>query len=234
MSDAHILSFFGQNTGIIIKSTSKFKSYLFIQCIKKSSKGKWEKPTSNEGRTLKFTLEEMIMIFHVLSRRTLNWQSYHIYKEKKTSFSFNWEDEETNKLWINIADYSKVLNYAQVEIFRLLLKHLIEEKVVFSTTYAKKKIYEEPAKNQYKTYGFQENDNFVQIENNDLLKNMSKIKAILTNETEKAILLKFGSNETHWIPKSSIHNHYLPRKNFKQYFLIDNWVLEKNQIPPDS
>lgn len=234
MSDTHILSFFGQNTGIIIKSTSKFKSYIFVQCIKKSPNGKWESLTSNQGKTLKFTLEEMIMILQVLTRRALNWQSFHIYKEKRTSFSFSWEDEETKVLWINIADYSKVLNFAQAEIFRLLLKHLIEEKVVFSTSYTNKKANEKLTKNQNITYEFLENDKVLQLENNDLLQNMSKVKAILMNETEKAILLKFGPDETHWIPKSSIHNHYLPRKNFNQYFLIDNWVFEKNKIAPTS
>ena len=231
MSDSHILSFFGQNTGIIIKSTSKFKSYLLIQCIKKNREGKWEKPTVYEGRIMRFTLEEMIMILQVLSRTVLNWQSFHIYKEKRTSFSFSWEDEEMEILWINIADYSKVLNYAQVEIFRLLLNHLIEEKVVFSTTYAKKNYKEKADKNQFMTCRFQENVNLIHKEKKDLLKNMSKIKAVLTNETEKAILLRFGPNETHWISKSSIHNHYLPRKNLNQLFLIDNWILEKNRIP---
>jgi len=233
MSDAHIISFFGQNTGIIIKSTSKSKSYIFIQCIKKNPKGKWEKPTANEGRTLRFTLEEMVMIFQVLSRQALNWNSFHIYKEKKTSFSFSWEDEETQVLWINIADYSKVLNFAQVEILRLLLRHLIEEKVVFSTSYTKKNFKQQAKENEFETDRFQDNDKMFYEENNNLLKSISRIKAILTNETEKAILLKFSANETFWIPKSSIHNQYLPRKNFNQYFLIDNWVLEKNKIPPN-
>ncbi|TFG03501.1 MAG: hypothetical protein EU542_02145 [Promethearchaeota archaeon] len=230
MSDSHTISFFGQNTGIIIKSTSKFKSYIFIQCLKKNLKGKWEKPTANEGRTLRFTLEEMVMILQVLSRQALNWKSYHLYKEKKTSVSFSWEDEETKYLWINIADYSKVLNYAQVEIFRLLLIHLIEEKVVYSTTYIKNKFKDKTNEKQIENYGFEENKNLIYEEKNKLLKNISRIRAILTNETEKAILLQFEANKTYWIPKSSIHNQYLPRKNFHQYFLIDNWVLKKNKI----
>ena len=170
------------------------------------------------------------MILQVLSRQALNWKSYHLYKEKKTSVSFSWEDEETKYLWINIADYSKVLNYAQVEIFRLLLIHLIEEKVVYSTTYIKNKFKDKTNEKQIENYGFEENKNLIYEEKNKLLKNISRIRAILTNETEKAILLQFEANKTYWIPKSSIHNQYLPRKNFHQYFLIDNWVLKKNKI----
>lgn len=231
MSDAHLISFFGQNTGIIIKSTSRFKSHLFIQCFKKNRKGEWEKPSNKEGKTVKLSLEEMIMIYRVLSRKMLNWQSIHVFKEKKTSFSFSWEDEETKILWVTIADYSKVLNFAQVEIFRLLLRHLIEEKVVYSTSYIKNLISKkiEP---QFEIYNnLQEQEEEVHSRKVDFLQNIYKIKAVFTGETEKAILLNFSSNKCYWIPKSSVHNQYLPRKNFNQTFLIDKWVLKKNEIP---
>lgn len=237
MSDAHIISFFGQNTAIIIKSTSKFNSYMFIQFIKKNQHGKWEKPTFKQGRTIKFTLEEMIMILQVLYRKTLNWKSFHTYNEKTTSFSFSWEDEEAKVLWITVADYSKVLNFAQVEIFRLLLRHLVEEKIIYSTSYTKKNSikndnHEKDLTQQIENYDkLHENELLLYERKNDILKSISKIKAALAGETEKAILLNFRANESFWIPKSSIHNQYLPRKNFNQFFLIDNWVLEKNNIP---
>ncbi len=237
MSDTHIISFFGQNIGIIIKSTSKFNSYTFFQCIKKNQYGKWEKPTLNQGKTIKFTLEEIIMILQVLHRKTLNWKSFHTYNEKKTSFSFSWEDEEAKVLWITVADYSKVLNFAQVEVLRLLLRHLVEEKIIYSTSYTKKKSisdgnYENALNQKIEHYDkFFENERLRYKEKSDILRDMSKIRATLAGETEKAILLNLGENESFWIPKSSIHNQYLPRKNFNQFFLIDNWVLEKNNIP---
>jgi hypothetical protein len=226
MSDAHLISFFGQNTGIIIKSTSKFKSHLFIQCFKKNRKGKWEKPSNKEGKTVKISLEEMIMILRVLSRKMLNWQNVHAFKEKLTSFSFSWEDEEAKILWITIADYSKVLDFSQVEIFRLLLRHLIEEKVVYSTSYIKKNLSskdDEPHSDIHNI--FQEQEEVVYGGKDDLLINIGKIKAVFAGETEKAILLTLSSNKHYWIPKISVHNHYLPRKNFNQTFLIDKWVL---------
>jgi len=138
MSDAHIKSFFGQNTGIIFKSTSKYKPFIYIQCIKKNGKGKWEKPSNQEGKTVKFALEEIIMILQVLNRQSQNWCASHIYRDKKTKLTFSWEDEETKNLWINIGNYSKILNFAQVELLRLLLIHLVEEKIIFSTSYRKK------------------------------------------------------------------------------------------------
>ena len=236
MSNAHIISFFGQNTGIIIKSASKFNSFMFIQCIKKNQHGKWEKPTFNQGRTIKFTLEEMIMILQVLYRKTLNWKSFHTYNEKTTPFSFSWEDEEAKVLWVTVADYSKVLNFAQVEIFRLLLRHLVEEKIIYSTSYTKKNSINNDNSEKELIQQIEhcdelhENEQITYEGKNDILKNMTKIKATLAGETEKAILLNFGANESFWIPKSSIYNQYLPRKNFNQFFLIDNWVLEKNNI----
>jgi len=236
MPDAHIKSFFGQNTGIIIKSTSKFKPFMFIQCIKKNRDGKWEKFTSKEGKIVKFTLEEMIMILRVLNRQILNWRSFHTYKDKKTSLSFNWEDEEVKTLWIHIGDYSKVLNFAQVEILRLLLRHLVEEKIVFSTTLKKKDLIRKDINDSELNLQIENKDEFqnqkslIYETQNNILENIRNIKAILKGETEKAILLNFGTNKNIWIPKSAIHNQYLPRKNFNQYFFIDNWVLEKNNI----
>jgi hypothetical protein len=231
MSDAHLISFLGQNIGIIIKSTSKFKSHLFIQCFKKNKNGIWEKPSNKEGKTIKFSLEEMIMILRVLSRKMLNWKGFHAFEERRTSFSFSWEDEESNILWITIADYSKVLDFAQVEIFRLLLRHLIEEKVVYSTSYIKKNFKFKHNELPFEIHNiFQQKDKAVFGGEDDLLKNIGKIKAIITGETEKAILLTFSSNKHCWIPKSSVHNPYLPRKNFNQTFLIDKWILKKNEI----
>lgn len=134
MADQHSQSFFGQNTGLIINSSSKSDSFLFIRCIKRKSDGIWEKPSAGEGKVVKCSLEEIIMILSILNRKMLNWQSYHTYKDKKTSISFEWEDENAKTLWVKIGKYSKMLNYAQAEILRLLLTHLLDEKIKYGTS----------------------------------------------------------------------------------------------------
>lgn len=134
MADQHSQSFFGQNTGLIINSSKKSDASLFFRSIKRKSDGNWEKPSAGEGKVVKCSLEEIIMILSVLNRKSLNWQSYHTYKEKKTSISFGWEDENAKTLWINIGKYSKMLNYAQAEILRLLLTHILDEKIKYATS----------------------------------------------------------------------------------------------------
>ena len=121
MVDSHSKSFFGQNTGIIVSSSSSSDPFMFIHCFKKKPNGVWEKPSANEGKAIKFSLEEIVMILRVLNRETHKWQCKHIFKGKESSVSFNWEDSNQEVLWINVAKYSKRLNLAQTVILRLLL-----------------------------------------------------------------------------------------------------------------
>ena len=66
MGDTHSKSFFGQNTGLIVSSSSKTDPYFFIRCIKKKPGGSWEKPSSGEGKVVKCSLDEIVMILEVL------------------------------------------------------------------------------------------------------------------------------------------------------------------------
>jgi len=60
---------------------------------------------------------------------------------------------------------------------------------------------------------------------------MTKIDGSINGETEKALLIKFiSSGQEMWIPKSTIHCQFSPRKNIEQSFLIDNWILKRNKI----
>jgi len=247
MVDSHSKSFFGQNTGMIVSTSSSSDPFIFIHCIKKKHDGIWEKPSTNEGKIIKISLEEIVMILRVLNRQTLNWQSHHIYKDKKTSLSFSWEDEDANILWINIGIYSKMLNLAQTEILRLLLIHLLNEKIVYSTmprrtgTINKNKVIklkQEELCNRNKIEEINEesdcykNNLFSDIAlRGDILKDLSNVDGIILGETEKAILIEFDNKEV-WVPKSTINNHYLPRKNLSQKFLINNWFLKKNNLIP--
>lgn len=245
MVDSHSKSFFGQNTGMIVSSSSSSDPFIFIHCIKKKPDGIWEKISTNEGKTIKISLEEIVMILRVLNRQTLNWQSHHIYKDKNTSLSFNWEDEDANILWINIGIYSKMLNLAQTEILRLLLIHLLKEKIVYSTIPKRTsnenkviKLKQEDHCNMNKIEEINEESDCYKIDlfsdivlQGDILKDLSNVDGIILGETEKAILIELNNKEV-WVPKSTINNHYLPRKNLSQKFLINNWFLKKNKLIP--
>jgi hypothetical protein len=133
MVNKHTYSFFGQNIALIIKSNSKYDNFLFIKCIKRKSNGKWEKFTEREGKIIKCSLEEIMFILCVLNHQIPSWQNFHIYKDEKTVISLGWEENNNQILWFNIANYSKMLNFAEIEILKLLLIHIIKEKIIFST-----------------------------------------------------------------------------------------------------
>ncbi len=237
MVDSHSKTFFGQNTGIIVSSFSSSDPFTFIHCFKKKPNGTWEKPSSKEGKSIKFSLEEIVLILRVLNRKTLEWQSHHNYKDTKTSISFNWENEETEILWINIGKYSKRLTLAQTEILRLLLSHFLHEKIIYSTFHKKvadkvkpKKLesqkINEPNEIDYNpNLGSRFNLNEA-INRSDIINDMSDIDGSIVGETDKAFLIKFDDNEE-WIPKSAIKNHSVLQNNVSQKFLIDNWILRK-------
>ncbi len=139
MTDSHKYIFFGQNVGLIIHSSSKHNPFLYIQCIKRKIGGDWEKPSKGEGKVIKFSLEELVCIIQVLNHKIEYWNSKHCYNNVETDININWENKEFNRLWINISNYSKLLNYAQVEILKILLKHILYEKIEFSTSIIKRK-----------------------------------------------------------------------------------------------
>ena len=237
MTDSHSKSFFGQNTGIIVSSSSSSDPFMFIHCFKKKSDGVWEKPSYNEGKAVKFSLEEIVMILRVLNHKTHKWQCQHIFKGKETSVFFNWEDNNHDVLWINVGKYSKRLNLAQTEILRLLLTHFLDEKIIYSTLQKKgntDRIKKRIQKNQFQSdnLNIQLDDQILSHKPNNTKKNpndTSNLYGYIVGETEKAVLIDF-KNKEEWIPKSAISNQYLPKKNVKQKFLINNWILKKLEL----
>ena len=145
MADKHSQSFFGQSTGLTLVSSSKADPHIFLKCIKKKPDGSWEKPSLGEGKTIKCSLDEIVMILEVFNRKQDSWSSYHNFNDVKTQISFKWEDAGKKKLLVYIGKYSKMLNFAQTEIFRMLLEHLIKEKIKFATmpTLSQKKGFQE-------------------------------------------------------------------------------------------
>ena len=199
---------------------------MFIHFFKKKPDGTWEKPSFSEGKAIKLSLEEIVMILRVLNHETNKWQCQHIFKDNETSVSFNWEDLNYDILWINAGNYSKRLNLAQTEILKLLLTHFLEEKIIYSTLQRKgntDRIKKRTHYNQFKS-------NEIKIPaDHQSLNDTSDLYGSIVGETEKAILIDFKSKEE-WIPKSAINNKYLQQKSIKQKFLINNWILKKLEL----
>jgi len=235
MVEKHSQSFFGQSTGLTLLSSSKSDPYIFLKCIKKKSDGSWEKPSLGEGKTIKCNLDEIVMILEVLKRKSDSWSTYHSFNEVKTQISFKWENEAKKKLLIYIGNYSKMLNFAQTEIFRLLLKHILKEKIEYATIVninPRKAVVNGPKDNEQKN---QNNDatalpvikESIEVNENEV----SQIKGVIEGETEKALLIQFNNDKEIWIPKSVIRSDYNSSNDISQNFMIDNWILKKNNIP---
>ncbi len=235
MVDKHSQSFFGQSTGLTLLSSSKSDSFIYLKCIKKKPDGSWEKPSLGEGKTIKCNLDEIIMILEVLQRNSDSWSSYHNFNEVKTQISFKWEDEAKKKLLIYIGNYSKMLNFAQTEIFRLLLRHILKEKIEYATVV--KLNSEKSSVNGLKDNEQKNHDNdatalpiikqSIELNENEV----SQIKGVIEGETEKALLIQFNNDKEIWIPKSVIRSNYNSSNDISQNFTIDNWILKKNNIP---
>ena len=234
MVDRHSQSFFGQSTGLTLVSSSKAEPHIFLKCIKKKPNGSWEKPSLGEGKTIKCNLDEIVMILEVLKRNQDSWSSFHNFNDIKTQISFKWEDSEKKKLLIYIDKYSKMLNFSQTEIFRMILEHLIQEKIEFATVPNLKlkknsngstKVIKIQNKPRISKVLQSVKESVVQSESE-----VSNIDGVIEGETEKALLIHFDEGKEVWIPKSVIRSNYNSVNEVSQNFIIDNWILKKNNI----
>jgi len=132
MTDKHSMSFFGQQSAIIINSVYNSMD-TFIRHIKKKSDGTWEKPSAGEGKSIKLNLKEIIGMSEVLRKEVRDWSTVHSFKENKTTINLSWEDETAQKLWVNIDDRVKLIRKEEAEILKLLFEHFIKEKIEFAT-----------------------------------------------------------------------------------------------------
>jgi hypothetical protein len=231
VTDSHNLSFFGQSTGMFIQSTSKEEAFIFLQFIKKKHDRVWEKTSLREGKRVKCNLEEMVMILEVLKKNSKTWTTVHQFKEEKTPISVNWEGE--TKLWFNVGEYPKMLTFAQIEILRRLMEHLLHEKIEFATTGGSKSsklpvaIYE---KNIIKPHPEPQGVELNVIEEIDLGDKIVKITGRIKGETPKALLIDVNNGEENWFPKSVIKSSVEFNSDAEQSFLVDSWFVEKNKI----
>ncbi len=132
MTNSHSYSFFGKETAIILQTNSRKESYIFLRCIRKKQNTSWEKWSKNEGKTIKFSIEEIVMILRVLQGKQESWSIYHRFNSKQTQISFKMHNKE--QLFISIDSYKKMLTIAQIEILRMLLEHILEEKIRYATS----------------------------------------------------------------------------------------------------
>ncbi len=134
--DNHSISFFGQKNGILLNSTSKTGDFVYFRFLKKKNNGQWEKPSSGEGKSIKFNLGEIIQILEVLSNKRKKWTTVHRYKGDTTSISFTMKERG---LLIGIPGYGKLIQFPETKILHDLLLHLYEEKIIFSTGFQTEK-----------------------------------------------------------------------------------------------
>ena len=253
MTDNHNYAFWGQSTGMTLESAAKEEPFIFLKCIKKKPDGSWEKFKQGEGKAIRVSLEEIIMILQVLKKKLRNWSTYHSYKEDKTQISFVWENGRDDRLWINIGDYSKMLSFPQIELLKMLLEHILKEKIRDATISTKgsrneeKKTSESSSMNMnYEKISIGESlsnyNNFkkqttesnpepmMNNSSNSTSKSKTNVQGTIKGETEKALLIIFPAGQEQWIPKSRIHSNYNPDKDINQSFLIENWILKKAGI----
>ena len=234
MVDKHSQSFFGQSTGITVLSSSRSDPSLYFKCIQKKQNGSWEKPSAGEGKTIKCNLDEIIMILQVLKKNQKVWSSFHNFKDSKTQISFKWDEKNDKKLMIRIGKYSKVLSYSQIELLRLLLKHILKEKIEYATTSnftGNKKMTKENLKNVHDNQVGTPKSKVINIGNTEINEGKtSQIEGSIKNSTEKALLINFDNNTEIWIPRSTIKSTYNIEDDSNQIFLIDEWILKKNNL----
>ena len=129
MVDIHDYSFFGQSTGLIVKSRKVTDAFIFLTCVRKKQDGSWEKTSQKEGKTIKISLEEMVSFLAVFEKKFPTWKGFHRFKGEDTPIELMSRDNLNSPFILKVGSYIKPLTYAQAEIFRMLLQHMIAEKI---------------------------------------------------------------------------------------------------------
>jgi hypothetical protein len=193
-------------------------------------------------------MRELVFILRVLSREAKKWTTMHEFQSRATNLHLEWSASDTLKFIAQ--NYMVELDYGQAEILKMLLRHILEEKVIHATSSegspkeehrqepstlivkeeevnnsSHKTPPEPPKKNNSK----RSQDNQKALKEKDV-KERTEIKGAIERETAKALLINFGGENAQWIPKSTIHSQFSREKGIEQTFLIDNWVLEKNNV----
>lgn len=200
MVEYHNKAFFGSKVGMFFDSGSWTSPFFYLKFIKKRDNDMWEKPSLREGKSIKFSLEDAALILRVLKREELSWNTVHVYKNNKTRISFQWEEGNKERLHVNGGDYHKMLNYAEIKVFKLLLEHVFGEKIVRSTVISRNGGSKKPV-------GVQSEGKNPEL----IVTEEITIGGVCKGETEKALLIEFEGARQIWIPKSTIRSGFDPR-----------------------
>ena len=235
MADSHTKSFFGQRSGIIINSPAKMVPHIFLTCINRKEDGTWEKPSKNEGKTIRLSLEEIICILEVLNRRSQNWRGYHVFKDEKTEIYVGWESEAREVLNFKIGNYKKKLKFPNTNFLMKLLEHILDEKIEFATSgnFETKDRREKTVEGEYGVFSehIKAKDGLQVVETTEyeVSKEKMEINAKIKVESLKALLISLDTGNEFWVPKSTIHNKYdVNNKENFQKLLLDKWIIDKN------
>ena len=240
MVDYHTKTFFGQKKALILTSPARTVPYIFLSCITKKDDGSWENLSSQEGKTVKISIEEIICILEVLNKKSANWRGSHVFKERRTEIYVGWESETREVISVKIGDYVKKLRFPNLNLFILMLEHILSEKVEFATsgTFDTKEIEQTEDENEYGVFSerITARDGLQIVETTEygLSAGTIQVNARIKVESPKALLITLDSGEEFWIPKRTIHNNYdTSYKKKLQKLLVDKWIIEKNKIIDD-
>ena len=136
--ERHQRSFFGQKVGMIFDSGMWNDDCSYFTLLRKKESGTWEKPSNGEGKRIKVNLGELVMMGKVLDGTLDRFSTVHSFKEIKTSISFAKNANKAGEIWMNVDKYAKNLKSPETDILRMILKHIIKEKIVRATVPKKK------------------------------------------------------------------------------------------------
>ena len=244
MVEYHNKSFFGSLTGMFFDSSSWTNQNFYLKFIKKKNDGTWEKPSEGEGKSIKFSLEEMTHILRVLKKEVSNWKTFHKFEQIQTPISFEWDKNNQDQFHVKGGDYHKMLNYAEITVFKALLEHVFEEKIARSTVNSKRNNESKPISTESAeltvTEEIEGKPNLItqqssqvpapKLEKVNLENETAELKGICEGNTEKAVLILFDNGKQIWIPKSTIRSENDLESSNRQPFVIDIWVLKKNEV----
>ncbi len=233
MALKHSKSFFGRNTGLHILSLDKTIPYTILSCFKRKNDGSWEDPLKGEGRSVSLIIEEMISFLEVLKGNHLKWRGYDMTKNNGVEIIVSLEEKTKQEVSIKIGQYEKKLKFPNLNVLRLLIAHIIEEKIKFATNEESSESVGSNKSISVFSERITTKDGYDIVETTkyDTKINMMKINAKIIAESPKALLISIDVGHEFWIPKNTIHSSYdAKKKKIFQKIIVDKWIIEKNLI----
>ena len=145
-----------------------------------------------------------------MSKKITKWNGFHSFNTHKTSINVGWS-EDYEIFWIRADKYAKSLKYPQTKFLRLLLDHLLKEKIIFATS------DQEPSNVNSQDYS-KRDDQLPKL--NDNLDDLFLDSNLFTSESASKLLL----NQE----QESINNSMFNKKESPKLKVNDNRSYNKN------